>query len=1141
MLALQRDATSVDVVDLRNPQQNAIRIVCRRRDSGAFLLTGGIQWCDPVSVADPLAYCDAYPAPDAEPAAVEQPSLALITSAGLEVHRIHPARGLARYSKTHGKAISRFWALPERCFVLTAQERRPAVADMRGYFLNEAAADADLRATPHCRLTQGPWEGIARACAAARGRSGEGTAAPFSVPPLKSVAVLVPTPRFTLPLPLPDAEVLPCLLYGQLHVAHVAHWPQSAGGVAASLGHGALGSGVEVVVFRVRRDCAARVSRLPIHSPGTYVLGALDSLLCVHNCTAGVSTLVDVACETSARDVDEEVEALSPASWEDQFPPASAIRNATGLLARRARRTRRQLSRSSGATVGATARALRIGGSGMANPGAVGPGHTWSPLAGPLPLGVSARPDQRDGRGVDPEPSPVYERAWLRMHDAVWLDLESRDVGQLVPAEVGGGGGAEPPRSPMPAPRRGWSPLDADSPGTAEPAAEAAEAASPSRAGGGEEVTGAPPTPRAARARAYRLTLDLRAFSVAAGDPLQLAGFLCRRSRASGSPHSASSLLTALLRRLATERAPFSVLARLFQSINRFYARAFMERAAFAGTTPGQSQRQTASGSGLPEQSKGCGAQSESEAGQNAAAPPPPPPAAAAAAAVAARIPSGAAASAVTSFVRGPIARSGPMAQPPAFPVVPWPSVGPALALVGDAGTGGPAPSPGASNDGTSPAEGLVAETAESGEAAQRVEAPGPPLSASGFVDTDMAILLQSSMCADVFARLRGAAPNASASLPPATAGHHADLNHVAALVAEYARSLHRLQVPVQPQVHVELARSLVAAGDHESLQRLLQYHVLQDSARVAAELLRTATGAAPKRSRLAARQLVYDILHRLRMWHVIVADLARRGLALQAARVACERRRYVTPAVVNPWLLLHAGVRQCLARASTAPLYSLHHAMREWTPELLFRPAQRAPTRAGAASAAAAPGPAPGGDTSAGVGGTAPADDLRNGGGERSGGAGDGGPDAVPQTGPDAGSPVFSRQDSATAMDSASMAVDSLGASVSTADPVLPAPDDRSYSPVARVSEAGPGGKASPPAPPSPALRELVVGASAADRAVRHALDAKVRTLDPLEPVGARQSMREVVQAAEGEGGQREEVARAVRSVLAGLFLVRL
>lgn len=131
MLALQRDDSTVDVVDLWRPRLGSIAIHSRAKARNR-ILPGGVFWCDPVAVmerpaaelqggvalspptAGPDAGAHAEGRPDITvPLDWEMPwvTLALVTAFGLEVHRISPASRASKHVKTLGKEVSRFWAL----------------------------------------------------------------------------------------------------------------------------------------------------------------------------------------------------------------------------------------------------------------------------------------------------------------------------------------------------------------------------------------------------------------------------------------------------------------------------------------------------------------------------------------------------------------------------------------------------------------------------------------------------------------------------------------------------------------------------------------------------------------------------------------------------------------------------------------------------------------------------------------------------------------------------------------------------------------------------------------------------------------------------------------------------------------------
>lgn len=228
VVAVQRSGTKVSVLHIASG--GVVEVTCRNK-RGNFILTGGVLWCD--SEHD-IGHAQADPSP----------VLVLVTTQGLEYHRLYLDRGTSRMLRHIAKTVHRFWYLPQRHFLLLSTEK--SGLEMRGYFL------------------------VAPAFAPSR------------------------TPRFQLASPPSDRGVALLLLYGHVVCACV-DTSEGAEGAAGARGEdpGSL-RGPRLVLYELASDAALRTHLFPLYTPGEYVVAALDNVVCVHNVTARVSMVFDV-------------------------------------------------------------------------------------------------------------------------------------------------------------------------------------------------------------------------------------------------------------------------------------------------------------------------------------------------------------------------------------------------------------------------------------------------------------------------------------------------------------------------------------------------------------------------------------------------------------------------------------------------------------------------------------------------------------------------------------------------------------------------------------------------------------------------------------------------------------------------------
>eukprot|EP01103_Thecamoeba_quadrilineata_P016692 TRINITY_DN5647_c0_g1_i1.p1 TRINITY_DN5647_c0_g1~~TRINITY_DN5647_c0_g1_i1.p1 ORF type:complete len:674 (-),score=118.24 TRINITY_DN5647_c0_g1_i1:226-2247(-) len=122
---------------------------------------------------------------------------------------------------------------------------------------------------------------------------------------------------------------------------------------------------------------------------------------------------------------------------------------------------------------------------------------------------------------------------------------------------------------------------------------------------------------------------------------------------------------------------------------------------------------------------------------------------------------------------------------------------------------------------------------------------------------------------------------------------------YLAAVLMEYIRSLHSLQIPVSHYVNSVMIRHLVRYGRYYQLHQFLQYHVVNDSLPVACQLLSLETTYPP------AYQLALDMLKRLSSPSQIVEVLLVRTQVLAALRVV---RTYKDEKLIKTSRLLEAA-----------------------------------------------------------------------------------------------------------------------------------------------------------------------------------------------------------------------------------------
>ena len=127
------------------------------------------------------------------------------------------------------------------------------------------------------------------------------------------------------------------------------------------------------------------------------------------------------------------------------------------------------------------------------------------------------------------------------------------------------------------------------------------------------------------------------------------------------------------------------------------------------------------------------------------------------------------------------------------------------------------------------------------------------------------------------------------------------DEHYFSKVMIEYLRSLMSHKVEVEHFLHEMLIMVLVKNKWYTQLQMLLQYHVVDDSAPVAYQLL----SIKPSSDYPAAEQLALDMLQRLRKYEAMVDILVARGEILAALRLISETK---TKFPVDPQRFLDAA-----------------------------------------------------------------------------------------------------------------------------------------------------------------------------------------------------------------------------------------